>query len=88
MHYATWFIDGNLYRLPNGTLVRARWQPVNDDDAPSLWQFETLLSGEPEIEIYPTGLITQVEPQETGGLLLSTALLIRSGLTISDIRPA
>jgi hypothetical protein len=88
MHYATWFIDGNLYRLSNGTLVRARWQQVSDDDAPSLWQFESLLSGEPEIEIHPSGLITQAEPQETGELLLSTALLIRSDLTISDIRPA
>jgi hypothetical protein len=61
---------------------------VNDDDVPSRWQFENLLSGEPEIEIHPSGVITQAEPRETGGLLLSTALCIRSDLTISDIRAA
>jgi hypothetical protein len=88
MPNTTWFIDGNLYRLPNGTLVRARWQHVNDDDAPSLWQFENILSGESEIEVHPSGLITQAEPQETGALLLSTVLLVRSDLTISDIQPA
>jgi hypothetical protein len=88
MYNTTWFIDGNLYRLPNGTLVRARWQHVNDDAAASLWQFDNILSGEPEIEVHPSGLITQPEPQETGALLLSTVLLIRSDLRIGDIRPA
>lgn len=88
MSYATWFIDGNLYRLPNGTLIRAHWHVVNDDDAPSFWEFEGLLSGEPAIAVSSSGRITQVAPQESGGLLLSTARLIESDLTFSDIRPA
>ncbi len=88
MSFATWFIDGNLYRLPDGTLISAHWREVNDNDATAIWQFEYLATGEPAIDVYPSGHIMQADPQELGGLILGVTRRTRSDLTIDDLRPA
>jgi len=88
--YRDWFIEGKLYQLPDGTLIRAGWHQEDTDEGTWRFMYE---GGDLALEVFSSGLIgqtdaQQIAPQQIGPFFISGMRMTRADLTIDDIRPA
>jgi hypothetical protein len=84
------FIEGKLYRLPDGTLIRAEWHHEDGDKGTWRFQYE---GGDLALVVFSNGLIAQadvpqVQWQQIGAFFIRSIRITQSDLTIDDIRPA
>jgi hypothetical protein len=84
------FIEGNLYHLPDGTLVRAEWHQEAGQEG--TWRF-WYADGDLALVVFSRSLIAQtdaspVQWQHIGPFFVRSIRITQSDLTIDDIQPA